>query len=200
MLAMDEFLGGGGGGFWGAEFGGIPSIADSFGQGRLSAMGWDFGGFDIPNVNVDMPSEISIAVPDITLGGGSIGAGGGDARARAVSLVNSAETLLQQNLAEYRAQRISASTCAEKFDQIWSALVQRLQALGGEGTRAIADRQSGGKFDWFLAYRPQGIPLSPGVPSTGTPFEAGLTPRFDSNLLIVLAVIAGLALVGRKFL
>lgn len=125
-------------------------------------MAWDIGGLEAPDITVD--------IPDITIGGGSLGGASVNTtaqRQKAVALVNSAEPILAQNLVDYNAGRLTAEQTAAKFDQVWTALVTQLQTLGGEGQRAIADRQAGGKYDWFGYYRPRAVPISAAVPSSG---------------------------------
>lgn len=175
MVGMEDTFGGGGGG---TGYGFWEWMADrqDYLEGRLN-MSWSVGGIDIDVPEIDLPD---VNIPDINIGGGG---GTGDERDRAVSIANSAELVLQQNMNDYRAGNKSASEAAAQFDRIWSQAVSAWSTLGGEGARAIADRQSGGKYDWFSAYRPQGVALTPGTPSTG-----GLITGETANPLQLLGI------------
>lgn len=100
--------------------------------------------------------------------------GGGTARERAVQLVNASEYTLQQNVLDLNQGRISRTEAIATFDAEWLRLTGLLQQLGAEGTRAIADRQRGGKFDWFAAYRPQESGTGAGT-GLGSVFNGGTT-------------------------
>lgn len=146
--------------------------------------------FDLGNIDLGQVGEDIETVADIFDGGGS-----GDARERAVAIVNSAERVLIQNYDDFKAGNISASSCAEKFDQIWAQVVTRLQALGSEGSRAIADRQAGGKWDWFSYYRPAGVRITPGTPSTGSLITSNVGSglfsggKIDAKTILLIGVI-----------
>lgn len=193
--AMDEgYLNGAGG----------DSGPSGSGQNQFS-FGGGFGMFDFTSSSdwgvsgSGFSADISgFELPTITLGGGGVG-GGGMARDRAVALVNSAETILQRNYQEYRDSRMSADETAARFDAVWTSLVQQLQALGSEGQRAIADRQQGGKYDWFSYYRPGGVPITAGTPSTGTggfnqqDQRAGILPSVDNKTVLIILFAGFLA-------
>jgi hypothetical protein len=70
------------------------------------------------------------------------------------NIVNYAQGLLQQNLAEYQNCQISQSTGQSEFNQVWLWVVQQCStpALGSAGGACVQDRQRGGKFDWFAGY------------------------------------------------
>jgi hypothetical protein len=99
---------------------------------------------------------------DITLGGPT----GSERSLRdaAVATVNRYEPYFRANADDYRAGRVSLAGAQARFDQLWAAMVAELRRLGAEGERAIRDRQAGGKFDWFAAYRPSGAGAAPGGP------------------------------------
>lgn len=159
---------------------------------------WDMGsyggGWDVGDYNF----EIGWELPDVNIGIG----GGGSAREIAVSIVNSTEYILQMNLNDYRQGRITLTTCVSRFDSEWARMVARLQQLGAEGQRAIADRQSGGKFDWFNAYRPSGSGIPPGgsgtaggstdIWGTGTGTGATQAGFLNQNTILLGAVGLGL--------
>lgn len=114
---------------------------------------------------VPSPGTATISIPSrtISLGGlGRINIGGGtwrvsgqaDERSAIVQLTNQYELVLQQNLASYQSGRITRDQALSNFDRIWSEYIQALSAFSAaEKERAIADRQRGGKFDWYAAYR-----------------------------------------------
>lgn len=68
-----------------------------------------------------------------------------------------AERVLQDNLGAFERQANSATktVALENFDSVWAELVSRCgdPAMGNPGRACIADRQRGGKFDWWAAYR-----------------------------------------------
>lgn|SRR5574340_482957 len=194
MLAFDDPFGVSAGGlpvgFFETGSGGYAP-ADWSGWNSGGSMGWDVGGMDITMPNVQLPETIDLSgiFRDVT------GTGGGGTREQAVSLVNSAEVVLQRNMDDYRAGNLSASSCAERFDAVWTQLVNRLQSLGSEGARAIADRQAGGKFDWFAAYRPAGIPLTRGTPGGERIITSDVGGGLSSANMKMIILIAALGLV-----
>lgn len=74
-------------------------------------------------------------------------------------IVNKVEPELKKNLAGYMALPIhyqSAQTAAlANFDAGWQYVVQscNIPEMGEPGVRCTADRQPGGKWDWFSYYR-----------------------------------------------
>jgi hypothetical protein len=67
---------------------------------------------------------------------------------------------LKANLAAYQAgphTKTSQAVAAVNFDQVWTYLISAKACgdpgLEDAGHNCIADRQRGGKFDWFAAYR-----------------------------------------------
>jgi hypothetical protein len=113
---------------------------------------WDFGGFaaslDVPGGGLPSPTVTfpEVRLPPITIGGG------GSARKTAVHIVNYFEPVFADNRDRFRAGMLSASEAEQNFQSLWRDMTSRLAQLGGEGQRAIADRQPGGKFDWWAAY------------------------------------------------
>lgn len=144
--------------------------------GFLTGFGGNVNGVD---VNVGSGGA-SIGSGDfqITIGGGG-GTSGGNARDVAVSTVNAYEVYFKANRDDFLAGRKTLQEGADYFDKLWNSMVTALQPLGTEGTRAIADRQQGGKFDWFLAYRPQGsgvtAPATTSVVVTGSGAGQGVS-------------------------
>jgi hypothetical protein len=155
------------------------------------------GGYNGSGVGIDYDPWGGISIGGSGTGGGvyiPIG-GGGTARERAVQLVNASEYTLQQNILDLNQGRISRAEAISNFDLEWSRLVSLLQQLGAEGTRAIADRQRGGKFDWFAAYRPQESGTGAGTGlggifngGTGGVNLAGVTTGGGNQLFLVLVM------------
>lgn len=89
-------------------------------------------------------------------------------RPNGTAFVNEAERLLT----DYAYQSAPAAAQAAFFDDVWGKVVQHCTAIGD--SRCITDRQRGGKFDWFRAYRP--VNQGPGEPSVGS----GTAPIFGT--------------------
>ena len=181
MISWDELY---------AGSGGTADMWDSFMPGSSG------GGFDLDPWG------------GITIGAGGTGGGvyipiggGGTARERAVQLVNTSEYTLQQNILDLNQGRISRSEAIAAFDNEWRRLTGLLQELGAEGQRAIADRQRGGKFDWFAAYRPQesgtgagtgtGLPDIFGGGGTGAGGLRISTPQPNQWFLLLAVALVG---------
>lgn len=79
-------------------------------------------------------------------------------RIQATQIVNEAEVVLQQNVAEwnssYKTKEEQAKHVAA-FDYAWGEVVRLLSDpnLGNPGKVGIEERTRGGKWDWFAAYR-----------------------------------------------
>lgn len=138
-------------------------------------------GFDF---DIDIPS---ITLPTIKFGGGSFG-GGGAARERVVAIVNAYETAFAANMEDYKSGRLSAAEQARRFDALWNEMVNLLSPMGNEGQRAIADRQQGGKFDWFSAYRSE--PKLPTGKLPGVTVDKPIVTTTDPKITIL--IIAGI--------
>ncbi len=175
---------------------------DAYGFGPTERHGGTpSGSITIPQKTIELPG-----LGEITLGGGtwSVGGGGGSnsgsLRDLAVRLSNQYEAVLQQNLQAYQTRAISKETAADNFNRIWQAYLTALDAAGPqEKAAAVADRQAGGKFDWFNAYL-QPItggysvgPIDPVVAPGG-----GIASFIQRNLLWILAIIAVIYFVGGK--
>jgi hypothetical protein len=122
------------------------------------------GTISLPARTIELPGGIRF-----TFRGGNWGIGGSSgssARDAATSITNSIEQAMRDNLAAFQAGRISQDDALSNFDQLWLEYLNLLDAAGPqEKARAVADRQRGGKFDWFAAYRD---PIS-GTPGRGGP-------------------------------
>jgi hypothetical protein len=113
----------------------------------------DFTGpeITIPSREFQLPGGIRFRFP-----GGTWRVGGGESAQRqaAVAITNSYEESFRQNLEAYRLGQISQDQALSNFDTLWRNYENDLTQCGpDEKARAIADRQRGGKFDWFKAYR-----------------------------------------------
>jgi hypothetical protein len=78
--------------------------------------------------------------------------------AETTSIVNQAQTLMQQNLAAWRASNKSLATQAQaqkNFDDLWSQVTTFCgnPNEGSPGQRCISERTRGGIYDYFAAYR-----------------------------------------------
>jgi hypothetical protein len=105
----------------------------------------------IPSREFQLPGGIRMYLP-----GGSfrVGGGGSAERQAAVAITNAYEQSFQQNLEAYRLGQITQDQALQNFDTLWRNYENDLERVGpDEKARAIADRQRGGKFDWFKAYR-----------------------------------------------
>jgi hypothetical protein len=122
------------------------------------------GTISVPARTIQLPGGITFTFRGGTWGIG--GSSGSSARDAAVSISNQIEQAMQQNLAAYQSGQISRDDALNNFDQLWLEYLNLLNAAGpDEKLRAVADRQRGGKFDWFAAYRD---PIS-GTPGRGGP-------------------------------
>ena len=92
------------------------------------------------------------------LGAIGIGSGCGQSCITASEYANKAQNLLIQNLATYQAlssprAKSAQSAAVSIFNQVWQGLVSACGSVpGAAGSNCIADRQPGGKFDWWAGY------------------------------------------------
>ena len=188
----DDFWGGGGwydygySGTYGGDYYNPPDTSGT-GSGLISVT--------VPSKSINLPGIGTISVGGFTWGPGGGTSGNTAGREVASRLSNQFEVAMKSNLAAFQAKTISQSQALSNFDTLWAEYNAALnQAGAAEKTRAIQDRQRGGKFDWFPAYRDpiSGTPgvgggspiLIPGV--TGT---SGLVSWLQNNLLIVLIIV-----------
>ncbi len=85
---------------------------------------------------------------------------GPEQRRITTEIVNELEPLLKANLEGYRAgprTRASQAAALANFDSAWAYLSSEQAcgnpAMGNPGRACIADRQRGGRWDWFAYYR-----------------------------------------------
>ena len=105
----------------------------------------------IPERQFQLPGGIRFSFPGGTW---HIGPSGSAQRQAAVAITNSYEQSFQQNLEAYRLGQITQDQALSNFDTLWRNYENDLDQVGPqEKARAIADRQRGGQFDWFRAYR-----------------------------------------------
>jgi len=152
---------------------------------------------------------IQVSVPPITLGGGTVPGGTGGGSCQDTAAVNAAESYMIQNLSAFKQGTRGAADALTAFDSLWAQAVNACNnpACGSRKTACVGDRQRGGKFDWFTAYRdPIKVDLTTGItPPVGAggitaPGNTGTTSstwdrlsRLDfSTAEIVLLVVVGL--------
>lgn len=162
----------------------------------LDGGSFGFGGGSITFPDINLPD---IRLPDIGGGGG----GGGDPS----SMINQIEAALQQNLAAYQQSRRTRSQALTEFDRWWNQLTTVCQSAGGAwGIGCIRDRQRGGKFDWYRAYRDPiestAIPGVPSAPSTDIPYPYPARPPEppSRNGVMGTAIIAVAVILVVKFI
>lgn len=102
-------------------------------------------------------------------------------------IVNQLEPYLQQNVAAYMAAPTVANQQAAlaNFNQAWAGLVQACgqSQYGQPGQNCIADRNRGGKFDWWALYYD---PIANNVPT-----DAGQNVAIAGMTLPVPLLIGG---------
>jgi hypothetical protein len=157
--------------FYGSYLGDIQTPAPTSTGGSLATI-------SLPSETIQL-AGITLHFPGGTWGIG--GSSGSSARDIAVSISNQIEQAMKQNLAAYQSGQISRDDALNNFDQLWTKYLQYLDAAGPtEKARAVADRQRGGKFDWFAAYRD---PIS-GTPSQGGGGSLiGISPSTQTDLI-----------------
>src|SRR5574337_2149527 len=77
------------------------------------------------------------------------------------NIVNQVEPYLQANLQQWKNLPPDQKTTSAQqqalatFDYWWGQVVANCESgkYGSAGTNCVTDRQRGGKFDWFAAYR-----------------------------------------------
>ena len=116
---------------------------------------------------------------------------------------NQAEVILQQNVQNWQnlpsvyRTTPNRTTFTDNFDTIWNAYVTACNAIfqtdpnGSDAkkalNRSLGDRQRGGKFDWFAAYRdPIGNSATPGDSITTLDLSAQQLDKF-----VLASVVAG---------
>lgn len=94
-----------------------------------------------------------IAAASAVAGALHIGEGCGQTCIDATRIVNQAEPVLEQNVAEFQSGTIDKQTALNNFNQVWLAIQQSCGAIpGAAGINCVGDRQRGGKWDWFSYY------------------------------------------------
>lgn len=135
----------------------------------------------------------------LVIGALGIGNGCGASCTASTAVVNEIEPYLQQNLQAAQQQAAAnegcltsaeVSTLQANFNQLWNYVTQNCQKVGGPGgSQCVADRQRGGKWDWFKLY------LDPinSYPVCSISSSAGLVSSFSSLSPLMLG---GIALIG----
>ena len=115
---------------------------------------------------------------------------------------NQAEVILQQNVVNWQSLPAVDQTTTNRaafvanFDTIWNAYVTACNAIIGNDpggsdakkalNRSIGDRERGGKFDWFAAYRdPIANSATPGDTITLSDLSAEQLDKFVLSSLVV---------------
>jgi hypothetical protein len=114
----------------------------------------------------------------------NIGEGCGGTCKAATAIVNAIEPLLKQNLAAAQQTVMQngcltpaeQQQCLANFTQLWQAVVvgcSQIPAPGG--TQCLADREPGGKTDWFSYYQAplQQMPVCAAAPATSSAIATG---------------------------
>jgi len=126
----------------------------------------------------------------------------GARRVAATQIVEELEPALARNRDAYMAGPTAEiqQQALRNFDEAWAYLASSRGCgnsdLGGAGDACIRDRDRGGQWDWFAAYRD---PIEQTDPPAFSAAAGGLLPTFDQagagGLIIPLALIAaGVAL------
>lgn len=131
-------------------------------------------------------TQIAGAITSL-LGALGVGGGCGSTCTQATTVVNQAAVQLQANLTAWNN---SSKTTADQqqaianFNSVWNIVVQQCQQIGGQGGKGcIADRQRGGKFDWFATFLD---PIQNATPSDAGTISAVLTSDLGSNGLLYI--------------
>jgi hypothetical protein len=111
-------------------------------------------------------------------------------------IVNQLEPVLQENLASYLAGPrtvVDLQAALANFDSAWAWLVSsqacgNIVELGDPGRRCIEDRNHGGQFDWFRAYRDP-IATDQPVTTTVTSLVSSVTSSGSGILLLAVACL-----------
>lgn len=110
--------------------------------------------------------------------------------------VNEIEPLMRQNIAAWRASDKTASEQVQalaNFDSLWAMVLKycNQESMGDPGKNCVADRVSGGKWDWFSYYRDP-IANDPEVVPDATVSSAGSAGEGALSTLGIPGVIGGI--------
>lgn len=123
-------------------------------------------------------------------------------------IVDAVEPLLAENLRGYLAGERTVSAQAQalaNFDAGWSYVVEHCQIpeMGNPGKACVADRQRGGRWDWFAYYRDPiandaGVKPDPAIPadvaaSVGLSTEGGFYGSTLAGVPVPLLLVGALA-------
>lgn len=135
----------------------------------------------------------------LAIGALGIGNGCGASCTASTAVVNQIEPYMQQNIAAAQQQASANGGCltsaeiatlTDNFNQLWNYVVQNCQKVGGAGgSQCVADRQRGGKWDWFNYY------LDPINSYPVCSASAGFVSSIGLGSMSPL-VIGGIALIG----
>lgn len=150
----------------------------------------------------------------LVIGALGIGNGCGASCTNSTAVVNKVEPYLQQNLTAAQQQAQANGGCLQSaevttlvgnFNTLWQYVVTGCGQVGGPGgSQCVADRQSGGKIDWFKMYlapinafpvcavTPASVVNQAGSEASNLFSSLGIS----NNMLLIGAVgLAGIALV-----
>ena len=93
----------------------------------------------------------------------NVGEGCGPTCIQATNIVNQAEPIFRQNVAEYESGGIDQATAVSNWTQMWSAIQQACGGIpGAAGSKCVSDRAVGS-----CKYKQTAAPKYPGEPQLG---------------------------------
>ena len=117
----------------------------------------------------------------------------------ATNIVNAVEPYMKQNLAAWQGStktRSEQQVCLANFDYLWQRVVSSCQGnYGSAGVACVADRQRGGKWDWFAYYRDP-IANDPNVVDDPGALSSAFQSATGISLSPMLLLGGGLILLG----
>lgn len=133
-----------------------------------------------------------------------VGKGCGASCTLSTQVVEQIIPVMQKNLAAAQTQLQAnggcltsdeQATCLSNFDQLWQAMVNGCNQVGGAGgSQCIADRQRGGKYDCFRDLRDPISAMAVCDSSSAAGIAADLTSNNGLPLLALGLIAAGLLL------
>ena len=140
---------------------------------------------------------ISLPSVNIGIGGGGVGGGGGvpSLSQTLTQIVDGYERRLQQNLADWQVQRVTADAAIATGWSLMNAMVSACRAYGAQGEKAAAERDRRIdprqlRWDWILYYIDPitgGNTALPPVPGGGLNTSNGLAAGSSNTMLLILA-------------
>lgn len=149
----------------------------------------------VPQTGLGIAPLVIAAIPIIAGGVTKMAewlAGGcGNTCVEATSIVNQAEQVLAANQEAFAAGQISKAQAVQQFQDVWNYVRQSCASIPGDaGTNCIADRQRGGKWDWFAMHLDPIVNAPDNTAGTSTVDSlSGASYGFPTVLLIGGALI-----------